>query len=111
MVSPGRILQPRSHSVATASRACARAGDASFFVGSTTARFHMRGSSIRLTSSSIQGRRWLIALGMSFLLAAPVAAEPAKEEVRSQCDQFRSAGKVIAVERFEPATPGKYPAI
>src|SRR5262249_51947455 len=55
--------------------------------------------------------RLLIVLGLFGLLAAPVAAEPAKEEVRSQRVQVTSAGKAIAVERFEPAAPGKYPAI
>jgi carboxymethylenebutenolidase len=72
----------------------------------------MRYQHNRLTASlSDKSRRWPIAFGLFAVLAAPLAAQPAKEEVRSQREEFTSARKVIAVERFEPAGPGKYPAI
>jgi carboxymethylenebutenolidase len=72
----------------------------------------MRCQQNRLSVSlSDLSRRLLIVLGLFALLAAPVAAEPATEEVRSQRDQLTSAGKAIVVERFEPAAPGKYPAL
>jgi carboxymethylenebutenolidase len=55
--------------------------------------------------------RCLTALALLALLAAPAAAEPAKDEPLPKLDHYTSGIKTITVERFEPAVPGKHPAI
>src|SRR5262245_13262743 len=55
--------------------------------------------------------RWLIGLAVLALLAAPAAAEPTKDEPLPKQDKYTSGDKTVAVERFEPAAPGKHPAI
>src|SRR5262249_46852397 len=54
----------------------------------------------------------LTTLILTAVLAAPApAAEPGSDKPEPQRDTFKSAGKPIAVDRFEPAAKDRYPAI
>jgi carboxymethylenebutenolidase len=56
-------------------------------------------------------RAWL-SLAACALLACPAfAAEPLAPTAREATDTFRSGGKDVRVERFEPTADGKYPAL
>src|SRR5262249_17439530 len=54
--------------------------------------------------------RWLLGPLLAVLLAGPALAERA-DKVRRLQGTFPSGAKPIAVERFEPAAEGKYPAV
>lgn len=56
-------------------------------------------------------RGWLAALVGLALLAAPAARAEGQPEPRKVEATFPSGGKDVAVERYEPAAEGKYPAI
>jgi dienelactone hydrolase len=57
--------------------------------------------------------RWCpLVLVLAALLPTSASAEPkAGAKVACTQDTFLSGGKPVAVERFEPAAPGKYPAV
>jgi carboxymethylenebutenolidase len=56
--------------------------------------------------------RWLVS-GLAALAVAPVldAAEPPEAVIEEASETFLSHGKRVAIERFAPKEPGRYPAV